>query len=63
MAEDKKELTPEESAFRNEAFNTIKGLMGENAKLKDAYGRAVRQNKASSRGMSTIKGLKGLKGF
>ena len=62
MAEEK-QLTPEESTFRNEAYATIKGLMSENTRLKDAYGRAVKQKKATARGLSNVKGFQQLKSF
>lgn len=36
---EKKELTPEEMSFRNDAVAKIKSLQTENAKLKDSVGR------------------------
>jgi hypothetical protein len=63
MAEEKKQMSAEESTFRAQAYETITGLMTENAKLKDSYGRAAKKSKASQRGSSTIKGFKGFKGF
>jgi hypothetical protein len=60
---DKKEMTAEESAFRNKAYETITGLMNENQRLKDAYGRMSKKNKTEKRSSGTIKGFKGFKGF
>lgn len=57
-----KELTPEESAFRNNAARLIKSLGEENQRLKAVmYGRGHRSK--GNRPISSVSNIQGLEGL